>query len=470
MTRLAIALAMLLPCSLFAQRKASDPAGDWIGSLSIQTMKLRIVFHLSMKGDAWTATMDSPDQGAKGIPIPSVRVEGDSVLLGLPAINGQFRGRLQNDTAIDGNWSQGGMSLPLALARMNVPLEIKRPQEPKRPYPYDDEDVTFENDDAGIRLAGTLTLPRGGRPCAAVVMITGSGPQDRDETIFNHRPFWIIADHLTRQGIAVLRVDDRGIGKSTGKFATATSEDFAGDALAAVRYLRSRSEIDPKRIGLAGHSEGGLIAPMVAQRDKRIAFLVLLAGPGVPGDEILFEQGALIARAAGSSEEIIRKNQTLQKELFAVVREEADSAKAFNRLLEVMRTSVASEKDLDSATRQTAEASIAGQAYQVNSAWFRFFLSYDPRPALRKTTIPVLALNGENDLQVAPTQNLPEIERALKAAGNTHFETKLLPKLNHLFQTCATGAMSEYGTVEETVSPVALQAMGEWIARVTQTK
>ena len=468
--RCALALVALLSFTAQGQLKPKDPLGDWMGTLKVQGMTLRIVFHLTARDGAYAASMDSPDQNANGIAIPSVRVEGDSVLLGLPAIGGRFRGVLLTDSTIDGIWTQSGATWPLPLARMKAPLQRKRPQEPKKPYPYDDEEVTFMNADAGIALAGTLTLPRSGRPCAAVVMITGSGPQDRDETIFDHKPFWIIADYLTRHGVAVLRVDDRGMGKSKGNFSTATTVDFADDVRSALRYLRSRTEIDATRIGLIGHSEGGLIAPMVAQQDKGVAFLVLLAGPGVPGEDILYKQGALISRAAGSSEAQIAETLEMQKALFSIVRQEADSAKAMGLLAAAMRDQLGKQKDLDSTQRRNAEAGISMQAAQVNSPWFRYFLTYDPRPALRKTTIPVLALNGENDLQVAPSQNLPEIERALKAAGNTHFETRLLPKLNHLFQTSATGSLAEYGTIEETVSPLALQAMGDWIARVTKTK
>jgi uncharacterized protein len=460
---------MLFTAGAAGQQQHPNPAGDWYGSLEVQGMKLGIVMHLAASKDGgYTATMDSPDQGAMGIPVPSVRVEGDSVLLSIPAIRGGFSGRIVNDTAMNGAWKQAGMEFPLPLVRRSAPIEIKRPQNPKKPYPYDEEEVRFDNPSAGISLAGTLTLPREGRPCAAVVMITGSGPQDRDETIFQHKPFWIIADHLTRHGIAVLRCDDRGVGSSQGSPATATSADFAGDVLAAVAYLRGRKEIDPARIGLIGHSEGGMIAPMAAQKDKGIAFLVLLAGTGVVGEEILYEQGALITRANGMAESEIKKNRAMQHTLFNVVREEADSAKAMARLVAIMREAQERESGGDTAAMQTSEVMIRAQAAQLNSPWFRFFLFYDPAVALRKTTIPVLALNGERDLQVSPLQNIPAIEAALKAAGNTRVKTMVLPQLNHLFQTAKSGAITEYGTLEETVSPVALDAMSTWIGEVTR--
>ena len=466
---LLFAAVCCISLSAAAQQRQADPSGAWYGTLEVQGMKLGIVIHLAAAKDGgYTATMDSPDQGAFGMPVPSVRIKGDSVILRLPAIQGGYDGRIVNDSSIDGAWKQAGSDYPLPLVRRSAPLEIKRPQNPKKPYPYDVEEVRFENVSAGISLAGTLTLPRAGRPSAAVVMITGSGPQDRDETLFQHKPFWIIADHLTRHGIAVLRFDDRGTGDSRGNTATATSEDFAGDALAAVTYLRTRAEIDPARIGLVGHSDCGMIAPMAAQSDKGIAFLVMLAGTGVIGEEILYEQGALITRANGMAESEIKKNRAMQHALFNVVREEADSAKAMHRLIAVMTEAQREESAGDTAALKNAEAMIRAQASQLNSPWFRFFLFYDPAVALRKTTIPVLALNGERDLQVSPLQNIPAIEAALKAAGNTRFKTMVLPRLNHLFQTAKTGTISEYGTLEETVSPVALEALSSWIGEVTR--
>ena len=317
-----------------------------------------------------------------------------------------------------------------------------RPQEPTPPYPYQEEQVTFVNAKAGITFAGTLTLPASPTASPAVVLITGSGAQDRDETIAGHKPFLVLADALTRRGIAVLRVDDRGVGGSGGTMATATSEDFVDDALAAVAYLRGRKDIDAKRIGLVGHSEGGLIAPIAATRSKDIAFIVLMAGPGITGDQILFLQGAAIMRANGASEAAISRNREVKQRLFDVIRTEKDDAAAKEKI-----------------------KSIAPGQERVATPWFRYFLSYDPVPVLQKVTCPVLAINGEKDLQVPYRENLDAIGKALRAGGNTDVTTLSMPNLNHLFQTSQTGAPSEYAKIAETFAPAALDAISDWILK-----
>ncbi len=460
-----ILLTALTTAPLHTQSPSSLP-GDWIGTLKIRSAELRVVFHIAKSDGGYSATLDSPDQSAKGIPVKSIAVEGDSLHLDVTAVAGSFAGKILSDTLIDGMWKQGGMSLPLALKPLKEPLITARPQEPKRPYPYDEEEVTIENPEGKATLAGTLTLPRGVRSAPAVVLISGSGPQDRDETIFGHKPFLILADYLTRRGIAVLRCDDRGVGKSKGDRSKATSLDFMGDALAALRSLRGRAGIDSNRVGFIGHSEGALIAPMAAARTPQVAFIVMLAGPGVTGDSVLIRQAALISRAEGADEETIRANNAMQRKLFRVLEQEPDSAKAVERLTAVMRETLAAAPDSSRRRDAADSAGIAMQAAQLNSRWFRFFLRYDPRTDLRKLKIPVLALNGEKDLQVSYEQNLPEIEKALKEAGNTRFTVRMLRGLNHLFQTAKTGSVTEYGKNEETMSPLALRAIGDWIRQV----
>jgi pimeloyl-ACP methyl ester carboxylesterase len=317
-----------------------------------------------------------------------------------------------------------------------------RPQEPTPPYPYREEQVTFVNAKAGITFAGTLTLPASSAASPAVVLITGSGAQDRDETVAGHKPFLVLADTLTRRGIAVLRVDDRGVGGSGGTMATATSEDFVDDALAAVAYLTARKDIDTRHIGLVGHSEGGLIAPIAATRSKDIAFIVLMAGPGITGDQILFLQGAAIMRANGASEAAISRNREVQEKLFDIIRTEKD----------------------DAAAREKIKAVAPGQE-RVATPWFRYFLSYDPVPVLQKVTCPVLAINGEKDLQVPYRENLDAIGKALRAGGNPDATTLSMPNLNHLFQTSQTGSPSEYAKIPETIAPVALDAISDWILK-----
>jgi pimeloyl-ACP methyl ester carboxylesterase len=432
----------------------SDIDGVWVGTLSVNAIKLRLAFHIANTTAGLTATMDSLDQGAKGIPVSSLVREGSSVKMEVKVAQGQFSGEISKDLRmISGTWSQGGNSLPLELRRVKdlAALTTAHPQEPKRPLPYREEEVSYPNAAApGVTLAGTLTLPEGKGPFPAVLLITGSGPQDRDETIFGHKPFFILSDYLTRKGIAVLRVDDRGTGKSTGNFASATTADFAADAEAGVAFLNRRPEINPKRIGLIGHSEGGLIAPMIAARTPDVSFLVLMAGSGVPGDEVLSEQARMLIAASGATAEQLTAASARQHDLLELFKSEKDPASFERKLRESMQGRM-SEAELNLAIAQT------------KGPWFRYFVEYDPATALRKTTVPVLALNGSKDLQVSSTQNLPAIRKALEAAHNKDFQTVELAGLNHLFQTAQNGLPLEYGKLEETISPVALDKIASWL-------
>lgn len=364
-----------------------------------------------------------------------------------------------------------GVGSVYAFQTARVP---SRPQEPKAPYPYDEEEVVYHNEKDRVQLAGTLTLPRSKRPFPAVLLITGSGPQDRNESLLGHKPFLVLADHLTRLGIAVLRVDDRGTFKSTGNFNEATSEDFAADALAGVEYLKTRREIAPKQIGLIGHSEGGLIAPLLAARSGDIAFIVMMAGPGLSGEQILYRQADMISRASGVSDELIALNRGAQERMFAIIKQEKDSVIAEQRIREeakIFREAAVGTRAEGNEEQQRAvnliSAAIEVQAKLVVKPWFRFFLTYDPRSALMKVRCPVLAINGEKDLQVPAEENLTAIRQALEAGGNKDYTTVSLPNLNHLFQTCRTGALSEYMQIEETISPAALETISKWILKRT---
>jgi len=435
--------------------KPSDIDGAWMGTLDTGAMKLRVVFHILNTDDGLTATMDSLDQGMKGMPTTSVTREGASLKIEAKSIGGSFEGKIAPDlSAIDGNWSQGGGTLPLLLKRVKdqAELELKRPQNPVKPYPYRDQEVSYDNKPQNVTLAATLTLPQGRGPFPAVVLITGSGPQDRDESLMGHQPFLVLSDYLTRHGIAVLRADDRGTAKSTGDFSTATTADFATDTEAGVAYLKARPEIDPHKIGLIGHSEGGVIAPMIAARSKDVAFIVMMAGTGVPGDQILVAQGEAIAIAGGKSPEEAARNAAREKEMLTLVETEKDDAVLQKLLREKMAGNV-------------PEPQIGIQIKQVTSPWFRYFLTYDPAIALRKLTCPVLAINGSLDKQVLPSQNLPPIRKALEESGNHNVEVDELPGLNHLFQTAKTGSPAEYAQIEETMSPVALDKMATWILK-----
>lgn len=453
--------------SAAAQQPVSRVAGTWSGVLEAGGVRLTMVFHVAAAQDGrLSATLDSPDQGATGIPVNEVTFADSVLKMASATVRGEYEGKLSADgTKLSGEWHQGGMTFPLELIKGRAPERKPKPQEPQPPLPYESVDVRFRNAGANIELAGTLTLPRGAARVAAVVLISGSGAQDRDESLLGHKPFLVLADHLTRNGIAVLRYDDRGAGQSGGSFAMATSLDFMTDALAAVTYLASRQEIDAAKIGLIGHSEGGMVAPLAATRSDDVAFIVLLAGTGVAGEEILYAQGEQIARASGAPESAIRKNVEAQRLIFAAVKENSGPGAA-DRVRGIMREQLASLTDAERAAMGLAgdmDAIIQAQTAQVTSPWFRWFLTHDPAPVLEQVDVPVLALNGELDLQVPPDQNLPAIEAALRRGGNDDFTVRRLPGLNHLFQSATTGAPAEYAQIEETFSPAALDLISAWI-------
>ncbi|HUI39234.1 MAG TPA: alpha/beta fold hydrolase [Candidatus Nitrosotalea sp.] len=442
-----------------SEHKAAPPSdidGGWLGTLDTGAFKLRIVFHIVNTADGLAGTMDSPDQNTKGIPLGSVTRKDSSLKIEIKSIGGGFEGTISQDrNTIDGTWTQLGRSSPLVLTRMkgdSVP-EPRRPQNPTKPYPYREEDVSYENkEQLGVTLAATLTIPEGKGPFPAVLLICGSGPHDRDESLLGHKPFLVLSDYLTRHGILVLRADKRGTAKSTGDYKTATTADFATDAAAGLAYLRTRPEVNPKKIGLIGHSEGGAIAPLVAAQHPEVAFVVLMAGPGVRGDEILVAQGALIEAALGKSQEEVSKDSASERKLLDIVETEKDDATRDKKMREEMAGKVP-DTQIDAAITQ------------LTSPWFRYFLSYDPAPTLRSLKCPVLAINGEKDLQVPPKQNLPAIRKALETGHNKHFEIVEMPGLNHLFQTAKTGAPSEYASIEETMSPAAMQTISDWVLK-----
>ena len=452
--------------------------GVWQGPIKLpNNQELRVALRVEpteKDAETLTAVFDSLDQGVKGIPITAVEVDGETVRFEVKSIAGSFEGTFDEDqSAIAGTWMQSGQRFPLTLKKGEKLAELKRPQHPKAPFPYKVEELTFENPEAGITLAGTLTIPEGDGPFPAAVLSSGSGPQDRDETLLGHKPFLVIADHLTRAGIAVLRFDDRGVGQSEGDHGTATSEDFATDALAAVRTLRSRPEIDGSAVGIIGHSEGGLIGPLAASKaPDEIGFLVLLAGPGVTGREIVIHQSGLIARATGDSEATIQSQLQSLGQLFELISGERTDVDQEQEIVTIIQESLAtlSQEDRE-AIGETEEAMVksASQAMtQFQSPWFRYFLVHDPRPTLQQVSCPVLALFGEKDLQVDPKQNADEIENALREGGNEKVTVEVLPGLNHLFQHTETGSPLEYGKIEETFAPEALDRLSSWVQATTQ--
>jgi uncharacterized protein len=461
--RTAASLATLVLLVAFsAQVRPDDPApaakkgieGYWLGTLKLGAIEMRLGFQIKKKDDGTlTATGDSIDQGTKDLPVETVTFADGTLTLKMPHMKAVYTGKLQADGDTIKGELEKGAKMPLDLKRQDKPFALNRPQLPKKPYPYTEEEVTFPSKAKDVTLAGTFTKPKGNGRFPVAVLITGSGPQDRDESTMGHKPFLVLADHLTRQGIAVLRYDDRGIAKSTGDFQAATSRDFADDTAGAVAYLKARR--DTGKIGLIGHSEGGMIAPMVAVECSDVVFIVLLAGPGTPGDAILVAQGQLVVKAMGGDEKAMARQKAIQQKLFALVRE-GDEAKTKAAMAEL-------EKGLSDAEK----AGIRAQVSLVTSSWYKYFLTYDPRPTLGKVNCPVLALNGDKDLQVPAKENLAEIEKAVKAGGNMDVTVKELPGLNHLFQPAKTGLPDEYGKIETTFAPAVLEMIADWIAKRT---
>jgi pimeloyl-ACP methyl ester carboxylesterase len=455
-----------LPATSADSTKAASLVGSWLGTLKAPpSMELRVVFNFTAKPDgSLSGTLDSPDQGATGIAVSKVTFENGRVHVEVARVQGSYDGTLNADgSELSGKWMQSGVSLDLIMTRVKEVPKVQRPQEPKRPYPYIDEEVTYQNAKDSVTLAGTLTMPRAGGPFPAVILISGSGQQDRDESVFGHRPFLVLADFLTRRGIAVLRVDDRGVGGSKGDLSQATSEDFANDVIAGIEYLKTRKEIDSKRIGLIGHSEGGCIAPIVAVRSKDVSFIVLMAGTGVTGDVIIESQIVNLLKAGGADQDRIDATIHDQRRVIEVVKNEPDPNLAGQKIREIITDAVSRLDEKQKQAIQYNDGYVNAQVRAATSKWFRFFITHDPKETLRKVKCPVLAINGELDMQVPAGQNLPAIEQALREGKNPDITVKELPGLNHLFQTARTGAVTEYARIEETMSPVALETIAGWI-------
>jgi pimeloyl-ACP methyl ester carboxylesterase len=438
-------------------------AGYWDGSIALPGMKLGIRVHLAQDDSgAWTGTIDIPMQGAKDLPLEAITASGDSITFAIAAVPGTptFNGVRDGDS-IRGPFSQSGQTFDFELTR-GAGEAPRRPQDPEPPFPYSSRDVTFQS--GGVTLAGTVTVPEGDGPFPAVVLLTGSGPQNRNEEVFDHRPFLVIADYLSRRGIAVLRYDDRGVGGSSGSQTEATSADFAGDALAAVALLEADGQVDRERIGLLGHSEGGMTGPMAAAESDAVAFLVLLAPPGVPAPELIARQAERIAIAEGQDEETVAKIVELNRELTGIISTDADDETRRAGVRDIIARQFDLSPPDERPSGEVREKLIQGGLDQAFSPWFQFFIRYDPRVTLRKVTVPVLALFGALDTQVDADQNRPALEEALAEAGNSDVTVRTMPGLNHMFQHATTGGVAEYTEIDETISPEVLEIVYRWIA------
>lgn len=418
--------------------------GSWGGTLNVG-VELRLVFNIEKNSDGtYSATMDSPDQDTKGIPCSKVEAKDDELLIevgnGVIKYNGRYDAAKQT---IIGTFAQNGNSIPLELSRLEAKDKgNKRPQEPQPPFPYSQEEVTFNN--GKVTLAGTLTLPSEGTKHPAVVLVTGSGPQDRNETIMGHKPFLLIADYLTRRGIAVLRYDDRGVGRSSVATGYETTLDLAQDAMEAVRYLRNRADIDASKVGIIGHSEGGLIAMInAAEHPDEVSFIVSLAGPALKGKDLMIAQNLMIMETQGITPTAEAKEMLTQ--LFTTIDESKDNASLRTQLQAMLGNN----------------PQFSSQIPILSSPGYVAMIKMDPTPYLKKIKCPMLALNGAWDSQVAATENLAAIKKYVKRA-----EVKQYERLNHLFQTCDSRAMSMvYGRITETMAPQVLEDIAKWLSQ-----
>lgn len=449
--------------------RAQVITGQWNGVLKIQGTQLRLVFNVTETENGFSSTMDSPDQGAKGIPTTTTSFENSILKVVVENLKIEYLGTLNKDNIIVGTFKQGGQSFPMNLSKEVIEKEkLIRPQEPIKPYSYYSEDVTFENKNAKINLAGTLTLPDKNGVFPVVILISGSGPQNRDEELLGHKPFLVLSDYLTKNGIAVLRYDDRGTALSKGDFKTATSADFATDVASAISYLKTRKEINKKKIGLIGHSEGGLIAPMVAIESSDVAFIVLLAGTGIQGDQLLLLQQKLIGKASGVSEEDLRKNELTNRKAFDIVNKSTNLEQLNVDLTNYFKQTLKDSPNAEKPVEMSDEEYVELQVKQIANPWMQYFIKYNPAPTLEKVKCPVLAINGEKDLQVPPKENLEAIKKALSKGGNEKGTIKEIPNLNHLFQECKTGSPNEYATIEQTFSPIAMVEILKWVQAQTK--
>lgn len=459
MKKIFLILLTIFTTTIYSQ----DITGEWNGVLKIPGKQLSIIFKISKLNDGYSSTLDSPDQRVTGVQVTTTTFVSPVLKLSIAGAGIEYEGVLGEDKIIRGNFKQAGNTFPMELTKEKIEkVQPKRPQEPAKPYSYNSEDITFENKKEAVTLAGTFTFPKKKGAFPAVVLISGSGPQNRDEELLGHKPFLVLSDFLTKNGIAVLRFDDRGTADSKGNFSLATTENFANDVEAAINYLKTRKEVKKDKIGLIGHSEGGIIAPMIASKSKDVNFIVLLAGSGMRGAELLLLQQQLVKKASGTSDEDLEESQAFYRGLFEIitdVKSETEMRTAFDNYLKL-----STQKMPESEKGGMSNADfIRLMEKQLLSPWMHYFIKYDPAPALEKVTIPVLALIGENDLQVPPKENLEIIKNALEKGGNKKFMIKELPKLNHLFQESQTGAPAEYAEIEQTFSPNALKEILNWI-------
>jgi uncharacterized protein len=472
MKKIIIAVVCFCFCN---QLKAQEIAGSWLGGLPIHGITLHLVFNIKKVDTGYTATFDSPDQKAFGIGCNTFYFKKDSLAISVAAIGGGYNGHWDGKDSISGTFKQGSRSFPIGLKKMTdaqkaiFTQNVVRAQTPKAPYGYYSEDVEYDNADKSLHYGATFTRPNGDGKYPAVIIISGSGTQDRNGTMLGHQPYWVLADYLSKNGIAVLRVDDRGAGKSSlgPDINNRTSLDFSYDVETSLNYLESRVDVDKKHLGLIGHSEGGEIAPMVAARRRDVSFIVLWAGPAVTGAQISTEQAALGMRQSGIDSVSVAAFSDLNLQILDLFKTSATQEILDQKITPIFEAwkKKQSPKTLAALNIGAGSADDIAKTYNssFNSGWIRFFMTNDPATALAKVKCPVLAINGEKDTQVLAAENLGRMKEVLTKIGNKDFEVKAIPGLNHLMQTAKTGYLSEYESLPETMSPVAMDIICNWI-------
>ena len=460
-----VILLLVLFASISNSQVENPVSGHWEGTIDVPNQPLNVKIDLLKEDGSWSGTIDILTQGAIGLSLSDFQIDETEEIPNVRfSINGvpgnpTFDGQLEEQT-IKGKFTQAGFTFDFHLSREKI-APPSRPQEPKPPFPYKIEEVEYKNET--VKLAGTLTLPDDEGPFPAVLLITGSGLQDRDETIFGHKPFWVIADYLTRAGIAVLRVDDPGMGKSTQHPKPPTTANFATDVDAGVAFLKKDKRI--ASVGLIGHSEGGAIASIVASRNDDVKFSVLLAAPGVVGSELLRKQNERIYDAMGFEEERKQALITLLDSLFTILTSDKPDVEVHPQVSIIVRKQFELNGiPADKVDDRMVQASVQ----QALNPWMRYFLTFNPQPYLRNIKTPVLALNGELDVQVDAEQNLTAIAHVLDQGENQNVTIHRLLDLNHLFQHAKTGLVNEYALIEETISPEVLKLIKEWILSLKQ--
>lgn len=448
----------------------------WQGELP-SAKKLVIAFHFSVDSSGvYRGTMDSPGEGMLGIKCSDVYLHGDSIQVTMAGIQATLQGKIEKDgSSITARWKQGSAILPIQLKKITLPVSYSKikSQEPKPPFPYFSEDVEYDNADSSVHFGATITRPAKAGKYPAVILITGSGQQDRNETIMGHKPFAVIADHLTRNGFMVMRVDDRGMGRSRGDLKKATSYDFAKDVEASLDFLLRRNDVNKNKIGLVGHSEGGMIAPMVAVNRKEIAFLVLLAAPSYKIAEVMADQNEAIFKQSGYSDSTAARYRNFYSKLVTAIAAAPNDSIALLKGTEIFKewqvienpsivTSISAVPQIN-----TPEKFVKQFVSQLGGAWWKYFMRFDPQVVLKKLNIPVLALNGSKDIQVLPN-SLDQVKSAVQQSRSPKVVVEVLPGLNHLFQECYYCSVAEYGQLEETFSPVALKIMSDWMKEITK--